>query len=185
PKGPFSDSTTHNENADMADTQFSFYFCGHNDPYKFQQCAWWGTDISAWQANHACSTEIDLFSNGSTCSSNCGGGGGGGGTTWTCTNDNWGGYVDLGVQRYSDLFGNCNTPVTKYWAELKFYDKAGDSCGDTGIIQGDSPGDRFYYPKPYWRIEVTGWLAGYDSSGNWLVNSTNSSNTYTPEGSAC
>ncbi|MGH7156919.1 MAG: type IV pilus modification PilV family protein, partial [Candidatus Saccharimonadales bacterium] len=42
PKGPFSDSTTHNENADMADTQFSFYFCGHNDPYKFQQCAWWG-----------------------------------------------------------------------------------------------------------------------------------------------
>ncbi|MGH7241144.1 MAG: hypothetical protein ACREGB_02490, partial [Candidatus Saccharimonadales bacterium] len=72
PKGPFSDSTTHDERADMTDTQFSFYFCGLNDPYKFQQCAWWGTDIAAWLPNHVCSDEIDLYRG-------SGGGGGGGG----------------------------------------------------------------------------------------------------------
>lgn len=79
PLGPFSDATVHNEREDMQDTQFSFYFCGFNNPYKFQQCAWWGTDITQWQTNHVCSNEIDLYS-GSGSGTGGGGGSGGGGT---------------------------------------------------------------------------------------------------------
>ncbi len=68
PAGPFGDEGWHAED-DF--TIFSFYYCEYNNEYKFQQCAWWGTDISQWQNHHVCSNIISIFDKGGGGSGQC------------------------------------------------------------------------------------------------------------------
>ena len=154
PAGPFSDNTWHNEQSYRT---FSFYFCGYNDPYKVQQCAWWGTNISNWQPNHVCSSIYNIYSSGS------GGGtssnGSNGGSSPSCSV-----YSISHGNNLASINGACSnsgSPIY-YKMSVDYKDRYGDDCGTQNIGPQTNATFSLYANWAYYG--VTGYTIGWNSS---------------------